>query len=347
MEKYEFFDKLYDVEFNSKWIIITGKELEIQQSFGMIDPLQGSKTLFMSANIPNSEDFAMYPIHYLAYSGLQTRAGFQSAEFFNSKNVDYEDKVYILNKGLQYCNPNKEIKVLIRDGYYLAFHSQKYVPVRQDEIFEKITSKLEDNYDCEFIDGVYGLEKTFAMYKLGYNSQKTIEKKLTRHKYSYSNINVYLDVVTSDVTLSGINIFPKCIVDGIVLPLASAIKAPHLGENPLEKVIEKIDNLIPTIDIGIEKIMKLQKIELEYPVRVTQALMKRLQISKKIREGLQEELDYTFGTEESTAFDVFLFLAQYLLDTTNKEQGENLELENKIANISNMSEKEFFALDLR
>lgn len=341
MNKTEFLNKLNEVEYNSKWIEIEGQDLIIQESYGMSDPLQGNKTLFMSADIPSLADFSMYPIHYLGYSGLQTRAGFQSAEFFNSKNVDGLDKVYILNKGLHDCNPHKGIRVLIRDGYYLAFHSNKYVPVRQDEIFEKISSKLEEKYDCEFINGAYSIEKTYATYQLGNTSQKAIEKKLKRHSYAFSDIRIYLDVITSDVTLSGINVFPRCFVDGMVLPLANTIKAPHLGEAPLKKVLEKLDNLIPTIDLGIDKIYKLKDIALEYPSKVANHLMKRLKISKKIRDELQTELDYTFGTDESNAFEVFMFLTQFLLTSEEK----NIELENKIVNISNLSAKEFSLLD--
>lgn len=69
--------------------------------------------------------------------------------------------------------------------------------------------------------------------------------------------------------------------------------------------------------------------------------MKRLKISKKIRDELQTELDYTFGTDESNAFEVFMFLTQFLLTSEEK----NIELENKIVNISNLSAKEFSLLD--
>lgn len=73
----------------------------------------------------------------------------------------------------------------------------------------------------------------------------------------------------------------------MVLPLANTIKAPHLGEAPLKKVLEKLDNLIPTIDLGIDKIYRLKDIALESPSKVDTHLMKRLKISKKVRDELQ------------------------------------------------------------
>ena len=93
--------------------------------------------------------------------------------------------------------------------------------------------------------------------------------------------------------------------------------------------------------LGIDKIYKLKDIALEYPSKVANHLMKRLKISKKIRDELQTELDYTFGTDESNAFEVFMFLTQFLLTSEEK----NIELENKIVNISNLSAKEFSLLD--
>ena len=339
MNKYDFFDKIQHIDNSRQWHIVNGENIYLESTNGLYSAEEGSKTLFISALLGNTK----LPVHHLAFSGLQIRAGFKQAEFFDSPAVSIIDKVDALNTGLHYCNPEKAVTCLERENYYLAFHSSKYIPVKQSDIYnlsDEILGKLEG----EFIEGEYTLEQTVAQYQIkGKSILDTISNRLNRYGVKNTSIALSLFIVTSDVAVSGINAYPRCTVNGMDLPLCKTVKAPHLGENPLDKVIEGLNNLVPSIQISIEKMGKLQSIELDYPLDVANKLVKKMQLPKKIRKELNTELIAEFSGITATAFDVYLTICNILSCIDNLI--EKCVIENKIANVLDMSISEWNSLD--
>lgn len=340
----DFIETIKKIENASKWENIRTSEIKVlESSNAFFNAEEGEETLFINGKIDN----VVYPVHHLALNGLTARAGFgiTGNKFFKSPAVPVPDKVNAINAGLQFCNPDKTVKVLTRGGYYLAFHSDKYVPVNQEEIFSKTDEKLK-GYKAAFNYGEYSLEKSEARYKIESEGLDEVKAKLQRHGFikKGDNVSVNLTVVTSDVTISGINCFISCRLKNFQLPLCDSIKVPHMSKEkaPLDKFISKMDNLYQVINAGIDKIAALKNIEIDYPQEVINKLLKKCSVDKKSRESFLNEAALEI-TGASNAFDVYCCLCNIL--NYSSDSYSSISMENRISAFANMSVSEWNELD--
>lgn len=346
MNKYEdFIEEIRAIENNSKWENIRTGDIDVFESdAAFFNAEEGENTLFIQGKINN----IVYPVHHLALNGLTARAGFgiMGNRFFKAQSVPVSDKVNAIKAGLQYCTPDKTVKVLSRSGYYLAFHSDKYIPVNQEEIFSETDKKLNE-YKAVFEYGEYSFEKSEAHYRIDNNGLGEAKSKLQRHGLidKDDNISVNLTIVTSDVTISGINCFVACkLRNGFKLPLCNSIRVAHLSkdENPLEKFISKLDNLYQVINAGIDKIAALKNIEIDYPQEVINKLLKRCSVDKKTREIFLNETACEI-TGASNAFEVYCSLCNIL--NYSFDSNFSISIENRISSFADMSVAEWNKLD--
>lgn len=226
---------------------------EIRQKFAISSTVSDEsmaecmEEIMLGMSIPMENGYVGYPIGETALNGMVMRAGYANSPILlqiqskESRNcMAPVDKATVLNTGYE-CHKNMSL-ILIRDEKVRAVLSGDqgdYVVLPMNELTAILKKQLENQFDkVEFLSGFASQEYTGISYKI---TGKKIDEMiriyggiLMRCNIDPTQVKAAVKLVTSDVGLSGANLYPylEC-PGGRSIMLGTPLSLTHKGTHTI------------------------------------------------------------------------------------------------------------------
>lgn len=281
-------------------------------------------------------------VHANAFGGLLDRLGENSrmnqfllaADNKNSaaEEAIVDDMVESDNYVLDTLNANKRVSkgrfaqkstALYMDGQFIAFHSEKYVPLEQVDIFREVHNSFAED-DIMLIKGSYDLNNTWGAYSLmGLKDEVQDLYQLDK------NVTPFLLVETSDTGKKSVTLSP---VVGYNPPGSTTYymmgtdysrNLIHLGEASVEDVKALIEDVYAKARTSFAEIAAAQSTLLEEPEAVLSEIIDQLDsyLTTLEKEGMKDGLEELLaGGELISAWDLLITVRSNVRSENEKKE---------------------------
>lgn len=228
--------------------------------------------------------------------------------------VDRRVFAKILNHCLKVADGQALLKV--SDEKLSAVHGgdkSDYSVLDMYELFAKTSDYLNDNFkDVSYAGGFFDHSLTTALWSLDGNSElvKTYKDLLTLHSVKFHDLKASVRLTTSDVGISGVNLYPSLIVDGKNIPLGSPLKLEHKNGAKMKDFERKLSMLYSQYDLAIGKLESLISIIIKNPSNTMIGVMSKIGIPKKYGVPALEKFNAIHGSGLCTAHDIYYGIAE-------------------------------------
>ena len=228
--------------------------------------------------------------------------------------VDRRVFAKILNHCLKVADGQALLKV--SDEKLSAVHGgdkSDYSVLDMYELFAKTSDYLNDNFkDVSYAGGFFDHSLTTALWSLDGNSElvKTYKDLLTLHSVKVHDLKASVRLTTSDVGISGANLYPSLIVDGKNIPLGSPLKLEHKNGAKMKDFERKLSMLYSQYDLAIGKLESLISIIIKNPSNTMIGVMSKIGIPKKYGVPALEKFNAIHGSGLCTAHDIYYGIAE-------------------------------------
>lgn len=314
---------LEEREKNAQWRRIQTKDVEfqaidnslpgqlIQQSYinsgkqGLLEDTLTNTKLLLKA-----ED-KVYPVRNCAISTILSRARISGPAL---GRVDKSVLANILNE----CVKVTKGFALLRfsDEKLSAMHGgdeSEYAILEAPMLFRALTNRLNANFeDCQFVGGHFDHSLITATWEFPQNTEliDAYGEALQKHGLHVGSFTPAVRFLTSDVGMSGANLYPLLISKGRSITLGSPLILEHKHGASLQKFEEQLDMLYPRYLTAIDQLCKLMDVEVVYPYNAMLRVMKRISIGKKIAYEIAQDWQDRNGTCCSTAHELYLAIGE-------------------------------------
>ena len=162
---------------------------------------------------------------------------------------------------------------------------------------------------------------------------------------SSATVRPALRFMTSDVGMSGANLYPILLIGGgsRILPLGYPIKTEHKGGVDLDYFDEQLSMLYARFTEAIEKQTKLLNIEVSYPNTALLGVLKRIGAPKKASYEAAESFMAQNGESPCTAYELYLAMSDiiFLAQCDGASGGRIAQLEEIVARALSVNWNEF------
>ena len=212
-----------------------------------------------------------YIISPLSFFTLKQRLGItcKTASKLIEKQ-EYKKFADFSNIAFSIASEKDESLLLIRGNKVIAMHSGKYASMNQSEIFKETDKYLYNTFDdeCQFIEGMYSHDTTFARWSLGDETSKVTEKYVKDWKESGLSVadldgfHPIVDFATNDIGTRTVSFYPKMIVARKEYYLGNPVKIKHYAGNTTENVANALNMIFAAMRAGSEKMGEMLKTEI-------------------------------------------------------------------------------------
>ena len=251
-----------------------------------------------------------YPVRTCAIRTILDRAGISGSGLRKLETANYAK---VVNYCLKVAKGDALIK--IADGKVSAVHGgdhHDYSILDMRAVFEMTMQFLNTNFPGNsYVEGsgMFDHSIVSAMWELGGNQEllDTYREALSDHGISDNIIAPAVRLTTSDVAVSGANLYPMltCSSSGRTISLGSPIKLAHTGGADMTQFLANLRMLCSRYQDAISDITKLMDIEIRHPLNCIRLLMKRLGIRKKLINDVAEMFEFQKGNGPCTAHDLY------------------------------------------
>lgn len=251
-----------------------------------------------------------YPVRTCAIRTILDRAGISGSGLRKLETANYAK---VVNYCLKVAKGDALIK--IADGKVSAVHGgdhHDYSILDMRAVFEMTMQFLNTNFPGNsYVEGsgMFDHSIVSAMWELGGNQEllDTYRDALSDHGISDNIIAPAVRLTTSDVAVSGANLYPMltCSSSGRTISLGSPIKLAHTGGADMTQFLANLRMLCSRYQDAISDITKLMDIEIHHPLNCIRLLMKRLGIRKKLINDVAEMFEFQKGNGPCTAHDIY------------------------------------------
>lgn len=303
------------------------------------------------------------PIRYTAFNTLCQRAGLSGSALtcYDNKLRQSEmppaNKAIVLNYGLE-CFHGSKALILLRNEKVSAVLSgdpMDYSILPVSELLKCLCDGLRKEFDnVKFSLASTNHEISIIDFVI---KDKVILEKVTdilsREKVTLpKSASVNVKFATSDVGLSGANLYPMVIFDmnGVKaeMMLGSPLKLAHKSGNSVVHFENNVRQLATYFQETAEKVAKLNTIFLTHPYGCFKAVAHKLGLPKNEALETAEEFDL-MRPEHATAYDMFWYMWEivnrYEKNCTAAHKkvdiSKKINLQESIARIVNMDIKQF------
>lgn len=224
--------------------------------------------------------------------------------------------------------PKKLALVLIRGNRVAAIHSDKYVPIAQDAIFEMVKEYLDRSVLGNFVYGFYHNDYTYSMYELeDVNLVKAYRDSLFSAGLlkADEDIKAGLRVSTSDVGKNTVRLTPYIDRNGAIIQLGRPFDVKHIGDASAYMVQDKIDMLFKRYTQTVAELCDLMTTAIYHPVGALMNAGQKLRLPMKILSDYVESLESSGRIKEGepiTAYTCYEILGEVLLKSEKKATTE-------------------------
>ena len=309
----EFLDFLNERENNSRWERHKSKDIrfnamdEEDYIFSLDENVYADtyKNTGLMLKVSGGEN---YPVRTCAIKTICERAGISG----NSLNkVPKKALADIFN----HC-------IKVSSGFALIRHSEDkvsavnggdksdYAPLPIPDLFSMTMEYLDTEFPgSTFAGGFFSHSIVSGLWEFTGDDKllKTYRDNLQSHGITPRTMKPALRLVSSDVGVSGANLFPMLILDGEKnITLGNALKLDHdAGKNvTLAKFGEQLGMIFSQYAAAINGLSNLLEIEISYPANCMLRVLKKIGLSKKLSYEAVDLFKAQYGEELCTAHDV-------------------------------------------
>lgn len=292
-------------------------ELLISPEVSSDSLLENMEELNIGLQIPFDEGYVGYPLGDTAYGTLVQRAGFQNSPvLFIQKNkaamnaMSPYKKADVINMGLA-CYKNLSL-VLIRDEKVRAVLSgdkSDYVVLPFNNLMESLKVRLTDMFfDVAFkmafaSHSFFGVEYKFKAGGLG-----DLTTVFAKRNVDTSDMSLSVKLVSSDVGLSGANLFPYIHMKNNSFMLGKPLVLTHKNQHSLVDFNVNIAQLDSVFLESAEKIEDMNRQAVKYPAGCLLRAAKQAGLPKKLSCEAAEAIEAMYG---SNCLQIDIFMALY------------------------------------
>lgn len=334
---------------NSQWTSIPVKELEVEP-LAKSSPLYGCLGNFAAGtSFEAVEDTAenlglalrvngnLHPVRDTAYKSLLDRAKISGTAL---PKLGRDALANILNACLKLFEA--DALVLIRDEKVTAVHSGDsvdYSILPIDTLLKTLQDKLDARFDGnEFVTGYSDHSITSADWTMPDQKEDllgTYTKLLDSHGYSTMAKKLVPGIrfSTSDAGYASAKVSAMLVGGQHPIYIGGCIAVDHRHQSKITDFDNALDQLFAQFGDNIAKLMKLQEIQLDYPVNAMTRICKKLCLPKKAAVEAIAMYEMTYGGGPATAHDVFLALQEipFILKVSGEPESKILSLQENMA----------------
>lgn len=261
--------------------------------------------------------------------------------------VDRSVFAKILNHCLKVADGQALLKV--SDEKVSAVHGgdkSDYSILEMYELFTKTSDYLNENFnDVSYAGGFFDHSMSTAVWSLDGNDElvKTYKDLLAIHSVKCHELKASVRLTTSDVGISGANLYPSLIVDGKNIPLGSPLKLEHKNGATMKDFERKLSMLYSQYDLAIGKLEKLIAVTVKNPSNTMIGVMSKIGIPKKYGVPALEKFNAVHGTGFCTAHDIYYGIAEvvFLMQCAGESGVRVTQMEETVSRALNVKWQEF------
>ncbi len=232
----------------------------------------------------------------------------------------------------------------ISDDKVSAVHGgdkSDYSILEMYELFTKTSNYLYTNFDgVKYAGGFYDHSTATALWTLDGNTELVERYKdlLDLHKVSHINVAASVRLTTSDVGISGANLYPTLIVDGRNIPLGNPLKQEHKHGATMVDFENKLMMLYGQYSMAIGKLQELLSVTIRNPVNAMMGVMKKIGIPKKLSMEAIEKFKAFHGIGFATAHDIYYGISEviFMLQCRGESGTKVTQMEETVARALNV-----------
>lgn len=261
--------------------------------------------------------------------------------------VDRSVFAKILNHCLKVADGQALLKV--SDEKVSAVHGgdkSDYSILEMYELFTKTSDYLNENFDdVSYAGGFFDHSMSTAVWSLDGNDElvKTYKDLLAIHSVKCHELKASVRLTTSDVGISGANLYPSLIVDGKNIPLGSPLKLEHKNGATMKDFERKLSMLYSQYDLAIGKLQNLIAVTVKNPSNTMIGVMSKIGIPKKYGVPALEKFNAIHGTGFCTAHDIYYGIAEvvFLMQCAGESGVRVTQMEETVSRALNVKWQEF------
>jgi hypothetical protein len=357
----EFLDFLKDRKENSVWMTAPSKSLHFQpiekdtpvgnlymqvyQHDGRADILADTMentSLLMSVN--GTE----YPVRSCAIKTILERARI-SGHALNKVSAS------VFTAILNYCMDvaSGESLIKVADDKVSAVHGgdpKDYAVLEMLPLFVRVKDYLDANFPGNtFLTANFDHSFATAIWRLDGQADDLLDtyrrEVAAKNLKSSTTVTPALRFMTSDVGMSGANLYPILLLGGgsRILPLGYPIKTEHKSGASLDYFDDQLAMLYARFTEAITKQTKLLDIEIRYPNTTLLGVLKRVGAPKKASYETADSFAAQNGDDPCTAYELYLAMSDVIFSAQceGASGGRIARLEEIIARALNVNWLEY------
>ncbi|MCL2775833.1 MAG: transposase [Oscillospiraceae bacterium] len=355
----EFLEFLQERENHSAWERYEAKELEFcamndaDYMFSAEDNVYTNtyKNTGMFLKVSGGEDY--YPVRTCAFKSIYDRARISGSAL---SKVGKPALAQILN----YCIKTANGTALLRhsEDKISAVHGgdeSDYSPLPMPELFRMTADYLdvtfpgytEDGQDLPgytFVSGFYDHSMTTALWDLAKQDRllETYREALLNHGMTVKPMKPALRLASSDVGISGANLFPMLMYDGSrsnterrSVTLGNPLRLEHKDRATLGNFRDRLKMIFSQYARAISGLTHLLDIEIRNPVNCMLCVMKNIGMTKKLAFEAVDLFKAQYGEEPCTAHNIYFGIskAAFIVQCDGADGSKIMQVEEKIARV--------------
>ena len=267
-----------------------------------------------------------YPVRTCAIKSILERAKI-SGTALNKVEKPVLARILALARQVPYCMGEATGSALHRysEGKISAVHggdSSEYAILEMSELFEAMADYLNATYPgCQFAGASYDHSIATAVWEICQDSLiETYKEALEAHSIPYDTLKPALRLTSSDVGISGANIYPmllsgkdeKIITLGMPPELAERTQLEHKTGANLEKFKSQLPMIYAQYTLAIGNLTNLLKIEIDNPVNCFLGVCKKIGVTKKLAYDAATLFEGQNGNTPCTAHEIYYGISEVI-----------------------------------
>lgn len=256
----------------------------------------------------------------------------------------------ILNYCMEVTKGDSLIK--IADEKVSAVHGgdpKDYAVLEMLPLFRKVKDFLDDNFPGnQFLTATFDHSLAMAIWSLDGQADAlldTYKRELAAKGLSNRAVRPGLRFMTSDVGMSGANLYPILLVgnNNRIVPLGYPVKTEHKSGADMDLFEEQLGLLYARFTEAIEKQMDLLNVEIRYPKTAMLGVLKRIGAPKKSSYEAADLFEAQNGDNPCTAYELYLAMSEVIFaaQCEGASAGRIAQLEEIVARALNVHWHEY------
>lgn len=180
-------------------------------------------------------------------------------------------------------------------------------------LFLLTNNYLNNNYNGQFISGSYEHHFTTAFWTLNHPQLITAYREaLVDHGLTPGTLAAAVRFSSSDVGISGANLYPYLTHDGHMIALGTPLKLEHKRSATIADFRNHLDMLFTHYTDSVKALVKLLSIPIDYPAQTMIHVSKNLRLPRKLCMPIIEEFISRTNNSPCTAHECYYQLNEVI-----------------------------------